>query len=327
MDKQSIIYIGEDVQDIPLSYFPISNSLQSFLRREKVKIVGDLRELSPHIIEQILYNKKKPFSELKQLIVSIQENDSDEIVFDEAEVAVQEESKTESDHYLDDDIEEFEEEDHSLKTINDLLKFINEFVAELKGRDKDIFLGRLGANTDEKPVPMVQICGQFKLSPDFVGQTITALVNEISSYIGKEGKEILKKIKKDCFDAVCPLTPRFLVYLTNNQYNLFEYPPSFYIRLIEKLSPDIPIVLEDSSKKAKIGKEAVRLSNRIKKFLQDFYLPVSLGEVFNALESLSLVKDSSFETFFEAINSNKFNLIKAEKPNELLIELNKINEI
>lgn len=182
-------------------------------------------------------------------------------------------------------------------------------------------MGRLGAVSDERVVKMSEISRKYKLSPDFVAQTIEAFTNEILTYIGQDGKKVLNKLYNDCFEAVCPLTPQFLVYLTNNDYNLFLYPPTFYIRLIGRLSSQIPILPEYKNKITKPEQDAVRMSKQIKILLKQSSVPISLTEVFKRITLHNFVEEDSAKFFFEAIQSVKFNLIKTNNPKEVFIEL------
>lgn len=321
MSHRRIIHISESVEDIPMSYFPISNSLQRFLRKVKVNVVGDLRQLLPDTIEQISHNKKKPFSELKQLICSIQDNDCKEIIFNQEDNFNGHESVVDN-FALTEDLDEDEFNEISpIDNLSNLIEFINEFTSEIKGNDKEIFLGRLGATPDEKVIPMSQISGKYKMSPDFVAQTLTAFTNEISSSLGDDGNKVLNQIYCDCLEAVCPLTPSFLVYLTKNNYDLFLYPPAFYIRLIGRLSPKIPTLPEHKNKITKMGKGAIKISRQIILFLKEYHLPASLIEVYNRIRQSNLSVKDLDKLFFEAIQSVKFNLIETANPKEVFIEL------
>lgn len=319
MTEQNVIFIPPEMEEVPLFYFPSSNSLQRFLRKENVKIVDDLKKLSPEILEQIIYNKKKPYSELKQLILAIQDSKNPEIIFTQKDSVIVEEI---ADNLSYEEENEVVEEVKPIRNLNDLIEYINEFILELKENDKDIFLGRLGATIDEKPTKIVKICGKYKLSPDFVAQLIAAIVNEIKSDVGQNGRTILKKLLTDCNENLCPLTTEFLVYLTNNEYDIFLYPPSFYIRLFEKLFTEIPIFIENENNSKKLGKDALKMTRQIKNFLSSCSFPVSLTEVFKKVIFFNLTDQTTFNLFFEAIQSKKFSLIKSDKPNELFIEIN-----
>lgn len=319
MNNRTIIFIPEDAEDIPFVYFPISNNLQNFLRREKIKIVGDLNKISDEILGEILFNKKKPFSELKELIFAIQKTDSKEIIITEEENSLEIVSET-SYFSASDESEEFINEAEPLKTLNDLLKFFNDFAGEIKGIDRTIFLGRLGSNPDEKVVTMAKISGECKISLDFIAQLMAACINEINTTIGYEGDDILNKLRNDCYENFCLLTPKFLIYLTNNDYNLFLHPPAFYIRLIGLLSTEIPVLPEATDKIKYLKKDATKMSSQIKKILQNQVLPLALSDVFSYLSSNFIDKNLT-KIFFEAVQSPKFNLIQGDQPNELFIEL------
>lgn len=203
----------------------------------------------------------------------------------------------------------------------DLINFINKFLGDLSSTEREILLGKFGGLPDEKVLSLEAIGLSHNITKEQVSSIATKATKSLRKLLEDTCDIISKKIYDSCFESVCPLTPQFLIYLTKNDYKLFLYPPAFYIRLIGKLSSEIPILPEYENKITSLDEDATKMSKQIKIYLKEFYIPVSLTDVFNRVASLTSEEKDSAKFFFEAIQSVKFNLIKTNNPKEVFIEL------
>lgn len=338
MNERDIIFVSEDVEDIPTNYFPASGSLRSFFRKHQINLVGDLRTLLPQTIEEILNNNKKPFPELKQFIIAIQEKDSVEVILTKEDFVPEINAPS-----FYEEIEDIEEEIQPIRNINEwkqtdlsdesatpksknlnlpeLLNLINKFSDDLPQMEKDIFFGRFGGAPEEQILTFQAIGERQQITTENTYQKYLKVINWLKKKLENSAEDVLKKIYDDCFSAVCPLMPKFLVYLTNNKYELFQYPAAFYIRIFGALMPEIPILPEIENQVVTLKDEARKIETEIETFLESKHLPVSLSEMFNHLMTFKTNKETAEIDFFKAIQSARFHLIMTDKPNELFIEL------
>ncbi len=201
------------------------------------------------------------------------------------------------------------------------MNFINRFLEQISSIEKEILLDRFGGSNNDRVLKFEEIAKKHQITKEAAAQKFSKVYQKLKNRIGQSANSLIEKLKNDCLEAVCPLTPQFLVYLTDDEYNLFLYPPTFYVRLIGKLSPEIPILPEYENKITFLNERTGKIAEQIKTFLKDSSFPASLSEVFSYVTSSSLTEKDSAKLFLEAIQSARFNLIKTNNPKEMFIEL------
>lgn len=290
------------VRELQVNRFPFSVRLVNILKNKNITLLGDLEKFSYSQLKKTPNCGSKSITELQEFIAQIQENGAG--ISDKTSDLI-----------------------NSLPpqlNLNELLDFINKFIEQMPSAEKEILLDRFGGSPDEKVLKFEEIAKKHQITKELASQRYIKIIEKLKNRIEHSADNLFEKLKTDCLEAVCPLTPQFLVYLTNNDYNLFTYPPAFYIRLIGKLSSEVPTLPEFENKSGILKADATKVVKKIELFLRDFSLPASLSEVLHRVVSTSSVENDSGKIFFEAIQSAKFNLIKTNDPKELFIELSDV---
>ena len=287
------------IKEIPINRFPFSVRLANILRVKNIIILGDLEKFSYDQLKKTQNCGSKTITELQQFVNNIQKD------------GIQIGDKTSG------TINPLTPQ----LTLNELLDFINDFVEQISSIEKEILLDRFGGSPGEKVTKFEEIARKHQITKELANQKYVKAIEKLKNRLENSTNNLFEKIRNDCLEAICPLTPQFLVYLTDNDYNLFLYPPAFYVRLIGKLSSDIPALPEFESKTSSLKEDAAKVAKQIESLLKESSLPLSLSEIFNKLTSLSVFNNDSDQIFFEAIQIVSFNLIKTNDPKELYIEL------
>ncbi|HEX8196383.1 MAG TPA: sigma factor-like helix-turn-helix DNA-binding protein, partial [Pyrinomonadaceae bacterium] len=209
--------------------------------------------------------------------------------------------------------------------LKELFDFINNFLADLPEIERGVLLERFGGSPIERVLTFEEISRNHQISPEYARQLLSKAIEKLKKQSGKTAGEAIERLIGDCLVAVCPLTPAFLIQITNNTYELFQYPPSFYIRLFGKLNSELPVLPEIKSRNSALSEDAAKLVERIKQYLKNCFLPVSLTEIFNRVMPHNENKEIVERVFFEAIQSPDFVIIESDRKDELLLELKNKN--
>ena len=287
------------LRKIRVDEFGLTDKLNSLLNKLHIKVVGDLESITYKDVTKTPFFTREADVEFRQFLTKLENFESQTIAVYDNIVSI--ESTT------------FD--------LPDLMKFINEFSSKLPSLDREIFFNRFGGTNDERILTFEVIASNQQISRERAYQIYMRTLSKLKDKIRHHAADVFKKLYVDCLSAVCPLTSKFLVHLTNNEYELFQYAPSFYVRIFGISSKELPILPEIKNQNLNLEGEAGKVESKIKSILANSELPVSLPELFNRIMTDQLNGEKTERNFFEAVQSAKFNLIETDKPNELFLEL------
>ncbi len=292
------MFIPQSAREISLECFALSVRLGNVLDQFDIKTLADLEKHSLKEIRQAKNCGGKTWNEFQTVLIRIQKaSATDELPQESIKITPAE------------------------LNLNELLKFINRFLDDLPDREREIILGRFGGEAEAKVLTLEEVGEKFNVTRERVRQLESKNLKALKNGLTSVSESALEKIKTDCAAAVCPLTPRFLIYLTNDDFALFEYPPEFYLRLLNYLSPDIPIYTGVQTRPSnKITKE---MKPRIKTLLDEFTEFVSLAELFNRLSFQFASDGAVLMNFFAVIQSHEFIIENGDSADVLLIASDK----
>lgn len=293
------IFVPQSVKDISIKCFALSVRLENVLDSLNIKSLGDLEMFSVKEIKQTKNCGWKTQDELQSFIVRIQRT----AVADELPEEIIEPLPTELD-------------------LNGLLNFINSFLIELPDRERQVILSRFGGTSEEKGFTLGEIGEKLGVTRERVRQIESKNIKEFKSRLTSVSDAVLQKLNDDCIASVCPLTTRFLIHLTGDEFSLFEYPPGFYLRLLSELSPDIPIFDKNQSVDHS-NKTVKKMRQEIKNQLDSKTEFLSLAEVFNRISYQFTTDNLVMKHFFEAVKANEFIIEPGDSPDVLLISTDK----
>lgn len=299
IDEKSKIVVSTEVKDISPDCLALSNRLAKILKNLEIYTLGVLENFSIREINKTKNFGRKTREELKQLVTRIQQAEKPE-----------------------DLIETKIEELPSELDLNGLLAFTNKFVGELPEREREIFISRFGGGADEKIPTLEELGENFSVTRERVRQIESKNIKLLQNRLNGISENALEKIKLASESAICPLNIRFLTYLTDNDYDLFIYPPNFYLYLIKKLAPEITVFLENQDLPNIVGNTA-KLSKKIKSLLDEEVHFLMLAEVFERLHGCQNIADLTLNDFFEAIQGKNFIIENGDTPDVLLISTDK----
>jgi DNA-directed RNA polymerase alpha subunit len=312
LDNQ--LYVPQQLKEIPIAHFPLSVRLMNVLMRMEIQVLGDLQKLDFNELAKAQNCGNKTLAELNKFIAQIQ--NSGDAATDGAMLVQKADQGSSSGEFLDPYLREL--------TLSEMLVFINKFIDEIPTTKKEVMLLRYGATVDERTFTLEEIAGQQNLTRERIRQIQANCLKTLSARLQFIGKQALNQIYADCINAACPLTPQFLVFLTDNEFSVFQYPPSFYIRILADLKPNLPVFVESQPKSPTQLSSAARIIVRkIEYYLNERNGFVTLKEVFENVISYDEHSEKTINAFFEAIRATTFVIENGDSPNSLLISINR----
>lgn len=299
------ISIPENIKDISVERIGFSTRLAKALHSLNVGKLGDLENFTFDNLKSAPRLGKDSVFELWQFVASMQKN---------AGVGKNSFEELEADSPAETVLSEL--------SLNGVLKFINDFVSALTEREQEVLFSRLGGAPDERILTLEELGEKFQVTRERIRQMESNSLKKLKTRLSGISENALEKIKVHTEAAVCPLTARFLIHLTENDYALFACPPNFYLHLLKKLAPEI-YISAGSQTPIQSTKNVSQLSRKIKNFLDEQPDFLTLSQVFEQLSDRGTFDGFGINDFFEAIRSKKFIVEDGDAPNILLIASDK----
>lgn len=293
--RAEILYIPQEVRGLPLAAFPMPTRLTNIVRHFGFRLVGDLHGFPIKKLRNIRNCGSHTVLELKTFVEKVQQGEF-EIKMSAPKIA-------------------FVPQELNLAC---LIAFIDRFLAELSPRDQDILGLRFGAAG--KTLTLEEIGGKYGVTRERIRQIQSQNLKNLKNRLGEAGERLFEQISRDCLAAVCPLTPQLLVYWTEKDTTDFSFMPSFYIRLLAELTPEIPTLAEGQiSQGQQRNGRASQICQKIKGILSERYEAVPLVEIFKTVQDS--VSDLKEREFLDALEFSNYLALTLDAPDKPAIKL------
>jgi len=124
--------------------------------------------------------------------------------------------------------------------IADLLRKLDETIANLPTRERDILLLRVGATKDGRFWTLRKVGNKFHLTRERVRQIMELILPHVRKAGGPGLAAQLRAIAAICTENVCPLTPQLLAQWLPAGKLPGKHPLPVYVHLLGELHPEIP---------------------------------------------------------------------------------------
>ncbi len=122
----------------------------------------------------------------------------------------------------------------------DMLRKLEEIIAELPTRERDILLLRLGATKGNQFWTLRKVGDKFSLTRERVRQIMELILPLVRKAGGPGLAAQLRAIASTCGRMVCPLTPPLLSEWLAGAKAPQRFSLAVYVRLLGELNPEIP---------------------------------------------------------------------------------------
>ena len=208
-----------------------------------------------------------------------------------------------------------------------VVPLLEKLLAQLPDRQlRDIFRFRFGAEQGQFPT-LREIGSRFGVSGERIRQIVDLQLDRMRKQGGPTLRHLLGQMALDGGKAVCPLTPDLLVAWLKSAGTPASCPPSFYLRLLEALSPAIPIWptgQNQTDSRADWDDEVRRI---LKAGLQEGRYGLPLPEVFASLRRHRRFRKLTPGEFLDGLRtSSRFRVVFSD-PHRPVLHLDHVNSV
>ncbi|MGI9034597.1 MAG: sigma-70 family RNA polymerase sigma factor, partial [Pyrinomonadaceae bacterium] len=279
--QSETIYIPQEARGLSLSSFSLPTRLSNVLGNLDFHLVGDLQGFAFNEFKNLGNCGKKTFLELQEFVAKIQQDDfNGEMSVPQIVLMPQE------------------------LNLSRLVEFIDGFLNELPPRERDILDLRFGASGSAS-FTLEEVGEKYGLTRERIRQIQSQLLKTLKNRFGQAGERLFGQISRDCLAAVCPLTPQLLVFWTEKDTADFSFSPSFYVRLLSELAPEVPVLAAGQiSQGHPRTRRASEICQEIKSILRQRYDAASLVEIFEQLKNT--IDDLEEREFLDALEFSNY---------------------
>jgi hypothetical protein len=121
-----------------------------------------------------------------------------------------------------------------------MIRTLDSRVANTTSRNDEIFLTRMGANSDAL-LTLEEVGARFHLTHERVRQVAKLYIERIRKEGGQRLKNYVDHVERICFEKACPLSTALLGHWLQGSSPAARFNLSFYVRLLGELRPSIPV--------------------------------------------------------------------------------------
>jgi hypothetical protein len=290
------VYIPQEVRGLPLAAFPLPTRLANALVELNFRLVGDLHGFPVNNLKTLRNCGSHTVSELNGFVGKLQQGDfkidssAPQIAFAPQEL-----------------------------DLAQTVEFIDRYTNELSPRDRDVLHLRFGA-AGEKPWTLEEVGGKYLVTRERIRQIQSHSLKLLKNRLGQAGEKLFEQTTRDCCAIVCPLTPQLLAYWTKKEVSDFQCAPSFYVRLLSELAPEIPTLAKGQIIQGQPRNErSSEIYQAIRRILNRRFDAVSLFEMFETLKSF--VNGLNEIEFLRALQSGYSIVLTFDAPDKPAIKL------
>lgn len=205
----------------------------------------------------------------------------------------------------------------------DLLDFFNKFILGLSDRHREVFMDRFGSSDTHPLMTLEEVGTKLNITRERVRQIESKHLKKLTGLISARYGDVVDKLIHDSYSNVCPLTPRFLVFLAENRYEVFHHAPTFYLRILREIYPNLPYYDEMRGMSPALGKDGILIAEEIKRVLDEEENFVPISELLERISTRMVIENQGMNLFFDALTHKQIETAEGDSPEVLLARLRK----
>jgi hypothetical protein len=286
--------VAESISQLQFAELPISSRLTNFVRSIGLGTLGDLNGRSAFELLRCKNCGWRTVVEIGQLIERASAGE-----FDEAQI-----------------------EESARPT--ELLRLLEEGMANLSPRDKHLLLARIGGE-DGAPPTLEELGQQHALTRARVQQILKRTLNALKKTWGPRLPRLLEAVKRRCFSNVCPLTPALLAQWTGESHSKFQLSPKAQVRLIGALDEGIPCWPNQHDRVGGIDSSIRALDLDLAKLARNANGCIAVADAYRKLTSQQRYKQLKVGKFLAMLRRVRRTLVEFDDPQSPVIRLSRLS--
>jgi RNA polymerase sigma factor (sigma-70 family) len=206
----------------------------------------------------------------------------------------------------------------------ELLRLLDEAMAKLSPRDKQLLLARIGGE-DVPPSTLEELGHQHGLTRARVQQIVEKILNTLKKTWGPRVPRLLEAMKRRCVSNVCPLTPALLAQWIGESRSTFELSPKAQVRLIGALDENVPCWPNQQDGVGGIDNSIRRLDLDLAKLVRSANGCVAVAEAYRKLTSQQHYKRLKVGKFLGMLRRVRRALVEFDDPQSPVIRLSRLS--
>jgi len=206
----------------------------------------------------------------------------------------------------------------------ELLRLLEEGVANLSPRDKHLLLARIGGE-DGAPPTLEELGQQHGLTRARVQQILKKTLNALKKTWGPRLPRLLETVKRRCISNVFPLTPGLLGQWTGESDSTFQLSPKAQVRLIGALDEGVPCWPNQHDRVGGTDSSIRRLDLDLAKLARNANGCIAVADAYRKLTSQQCYKRLKVGKFLRMLRRMRRTLVGFDDPQRPLIRLSRLS--
>jgi hypothetical protein len=287
------LVVSESISQLRFAELPITNRLANVVQSIGIRTLGDLNGRSASELLRCKNCGWRTVGEVGQLIERAISGE-----FDEAQI-----------------------EESARPT--ELLRLLEEGMANLSPRDKHLLLARIGGE-GLPPSTLEAIGKQHSLTRARVQQIFEKTLHTLKRTRGPRVPRLLEAVKRRCLSNVCPLTPELLEQWIGESHSTFQLSPKAQVRLIRALDEDVPCWPNQQDGVGGIDSSIRRLDLDLAKLVRNANGCIAVADTYGRLTSQQHYKRLKVGKFLEMLRRVRRTLVEFDDPQRPVIRLSRL---
>src|SRR4029453_8132357 len=206
----------------------------------------------------------------------------------------------------------------------ELLRLLEEGMAKLSPRDKQLLLARIGGE-DVPPATLEEIGQQHALTRARIQQILEKTLNTLKKTWGPRVPRLLEAVKRRCFANVCPLTPALLRQWIGESHSTFQLSPKAQVRLIGALDKNVPCWPNQPDGVGGVDNSIRRLDLDLAKLARKANGCIAVADAYRQLTSQRYYKRLKVGKFLGMLRRIRRTLVEFDDPQSPVIRLSRLS--
>jgi RNA polymerase sigma factor (sigma-70 family) len=201
-----------------------------------------------------------------------------------------------------------------------LLRNLNEIIAKLPQRDRDMLQLRFGAK-DNRVATLEEIGAKSKLTRE----RVRPILQKAIPALRKEGGPLLVArlggVAARCGEMVCPLTPELLAQWLGSDTGALPFALGFYVRILGQLNSEIPAWPKGQQPSQNQRRKAKAILNVLHEVLQHGTLTLPLSTAMERTRDRVRFRKLRIDEFLLAVKHAKTIVVQFPQPDKPEVRL------
>ena len=290
----NILTIPQQVRELKLSELPLSTRLEKVLQSRGYRSLGDLDGTHNCELMKVKNCGRQCIKELRAII--------------RAAVAGEFSATTGT---------------NLTSNLREIARAIDDGLARLSARDRNIFEGRLFGNSGN-PRTLEDVGKQYRMTRERVRQIVKDAIRKIRRGGGPKFTHALERIAAECDKRVCPLTAELFSHWLGERTAELSRDTHFYVRILDDLEPSISAWPPGSTRERANDPLSRKITQELESWLRESNCRPTALQAYAELRQRTEFRDLSPIRFLAALRRTQNIVVELSEPDRPELRVSRI---